>query len=159
MYRKGKLRFINKMKLGMASAAHSRSHELDGDFAWRTRDKPELHGENILEDAAATIPAKELPAQYSEPKELDSNVEPVELFMMVDAQLEICRRMGMEVEKKQRVNVIDGSKNTNQAVCDEGAQLKSALLSCKLTAVELIVELVKLIACLHEAYPHKEPKT
>lgn len=39
------------------------------------------------------------------------------------------------------------------------AQLKFARLSCKLTAVEPIAELVELIACLHEAYPHRNTET
>ena len=70
----------------MASAAHPLSHELDGDSTWRTGDKPELHGESLL-TAAATTPVKELSAQYSEPKELDSSVKPVELPVELPAEL------------------------------------------------------------------------
>ncbi|KAK3491059.1 uncharacterized protein B0T23DRAFT_413652 [Neurospora hispaniola] len=128
----------------MPSGSHSRSHELDGDFAWRTGDKPELHGGNILEAAAATIPAKELPTQSSEPKELDSNVEPVELPAEVHDGGRTTRNLSE-----------DGHGSGKEAK----AQLKSALLSCKLTAVELIVELVELIACLHEAHPYKNTET
>ncbi|KAL0471065.1 hypothetical protein QR685DRAFT_597581 [Neurospora intermedia] len=107
----------------MASAAHPLSHELDGDSTWRTGDKPELHGESLL-TAAATTPVKELSAQYSEPKELDSSVKPVEL----------------PVELPAEANVTDGFRDTNQAVMRK-AQLKFARLSCKLTAVEPIAEL------------------
>ncbi|KAK3493352.1 hypothetical protein B0T13DRAFT_49321 [Neurospora crassa] len=79
-------------------------------------------------------------------------------FRMINAQREIWRRMGMEVKKNPRVNVTDGFRDTNQAVMRK-AQLKSALLSFKLTADELIAELVELIVCLHEAYPHKNTET
>ncbi|KAK1775466.1 hypothetical protein QBC45DRAFT_242967 [Copromyces sp. CBS 386.78] len=74
LYRKGKLRFIER-KLRM-TLAHP--HELDGDLTWRTGDKPELHGQSSSM-AAAVVPSKELYTPNNEPKELDSSVEPVEL--------------------------------------------------------------------------------
>nr|CAB92020.2 hypothetical protein [Neurospora crassa] len=134
----------------MTSAAHSHSHELDGDSTWRTGDKPELRGES-LPTAAATTPVKELPAQYSEPKELDSSVKPVELPVELPAEVHDDKCTTRDLSK-------DGDGDTNQAVMRK-AQLKFALFSFKLTAVELIAELVELIVCLHEAYPHKNTKT
>ncbi|KAK3950437.1 hypothetical protein QBC32DRAFT_346534 [Pseudoneurospora amorphoporcata] len=62
LYKRGKFRFIKK-KLGLESA-----QELDGDTAWRTGDKPELHGESRAV-AASTGP----------PKELDSSEKPIEM--------------------------------------------------------------------------------
>ncbi|EAA34076.2 hypothetical protein GE21DRAFT_3557 [Neurospora crassa] len=111
----------------MTSAAHSHSHELDGDSTWRTGDKPELRGES-LPTAAATTPVKELPAQYSEPKELDSSVKPVELPVELPAE-------------------VHDDKCTTRDLSKDG------------DGVELIAELVELIVCLHEAYPHKNTKT
>ncbi|KAK1775467.1 hypothetical protein QBC45DRAFT_242881 [Copromyces sp. CBS 386.78] len=62
LYKRDKFRFIKK-KLGLESA-----QELDGDTAWRTGDKPELHGESRAV-AASTGP----------PKELDSSEKPIEM--------------------------------------------------------------------------------
>lgn len=63
LYKKGKLPFIKK-KLGLASA-----QELDGDTAWRTGDKPELHGES----------SGVAPSTVGPPKELDANEKAIEM--------------------------------------------------------------------------------
>lgn len=88
LFKRGKLRFgKRKTKLDKGSTtttttttqSHTHANELDGDSAWRTGDKPELHGESrSMAPPAATAP-KELYTQDNGPKELDSGVGPVEL--------------------------------------------------------------------------------
>ncbi|KAK3396979.1 hypothetical protein B0T20DRAFT_246481 [Sordaria brevicollis] len=76
LYKRGKLSFLKrKGKSGKTTSGH----ELDGDSAWRSGDKPELHGET----AVAAPTEKQINELYTEsgtePRELDSSVRPVEL--------------------------------------------------------------------------------
>ncbi|KAK3396972.1 hypothetical protein B0T20DRAFT_246378 [Sordaria brevicollis] len=127
LYRRGKLRSLkHKWKLGRTTA---HPHELDGDSAWRTGDKPELHGESrLVAGGSSTEDTKSM----EPPKELDSSVVPVELAVNEDTEVAETRGRAAEltaVELPAEVHVassddVEGVRGDLQADNRGGAEEK-----------------------------------